>query len=306
MNNNWMDVRKCPACGEEHYESKGRLSGEGYRFGNRLIEFPKDGVEIASCQVCTLAYKKTVPTKGFLSEVFVSQAGNIWNSEYLFEAERNLILRYMDSDSFDLMDIGPSNGGLLKALSLDEGRRSGLDVVAHPGIEKYIKGQFVCGLLDDAEIPSSHMPYDLVTAFDVFEHLYNPAHAFENLALLLKTHGILIVETGDIASYWPKKFGVDKWWYVNCFEHHVFWSRSSIEWIANNYGYEILSFLNKANKLRAQDVVRRKMMYLIQSMVYFLMPSIYKFASRVLRDNKIQPFNNFSKDHIQVVLRKNK
>jgi ubiquinone/menaquinone biosynthesis C-methylase UbiE len=245
-----------------------------------------------------------VPSKKYLSELLSQQTNNIWSDECYFRLEKGLIESLMAKPAFDLLDVGPAHGGLLKACNDSKGRRSGLDIVQHTGVDAYLRGEFIQGLLEEPTLVWQNEPYDIVTAFDVFEHLYHPTLAFTNLSRLVKKKGFVVLETGDVHSFWPSKFGVHEWWYVNLLEHHVFWSEHSLNILAHQNGFKVISFTRKRHKSRPYLPFLNAIIATLKSNLYYLSPNNYKRVVTVLGKSRIQPFCVFTKDHFQAILKK--
>lgn len=77
--------------------------------------------------------------------------------------------------------------------------------------------------------------YDLVTSFEVLEHLSNPMDTLEKIFALTDT----LVCTTEIIQYNPPK--IDYWWYY-CVDHgqHIsFYSKHSLEIIAERFGMKL-------------------------------------------------------------------
>jgi len=170
-------------------------------------------------------------------------------------------------------------------------------------LKNKITGEFIEGILD-GELNWSGDQYDVVTAFDVLEHLYDPIKAFKNLNMLVKKDGCLIVETGDAGSYWPNHFGIEKWWYVNLFEHHIFWTKSAIEIIANQNGFDIIRITNKRHKSKYILPVTALLKDMFKTLLYFLSPSMCERKAQGEGRELYQPRSPFSKDHLLVVMKK--
>jgi len=303
--NKWFNIEKCPACSCSELISNGLLVGNTYFFGDEKIAFPPEGISIVECKHCSLFFKTVLPTKHFLREVITRQAGKVWNDDYDFIFEKQFIKKFIDRTDFDLLDIGPSNGALLSVFSDSRGRRSGLDVVQHPGLEKHLSGEFIYGLLDEENLNWSKNPYDIVTIYDVFEHFYNPETAFRNLKILLKSKGLVILETGNINSYWPKKYGVWQWWYVNLFEHHVFWQSKSILYHAKKYGFEI-QYIEEVNHKSWKNIrFFYKLQQIIKLVLWLISPNFYKkLANKLKKDGSTSPWTSLTKDHLLIVMQK--
>lgn len=294
----WRKVNSCPSCGspaQAHDASK--LPSSAYLIGNERISLPDEGILLQHCDHCQLRYKDTLPTPEALTRVFSRNAGNIWTEDYDYLAELQLTNALFEGKRFDALDIGPSTGRLLERLQDKAQRRSGLDVIAHPGLLETLSGEFIQGYLEDTELQWSGEPYDVITAFDVMEHLYDPHQAFRNLHSLLKEGGYLIVETGNIASLLPRFYGVGNWWYVNLIEHHIFWTPAALSHFAKQYGFQVVQSRQKRHKrAHLQPWAGR-----IETAMRMLW---YTGLQMTQAKNRPQPWCALNADHFLLVLRK--
>lgn len=302
----WLSIESCPACGNSGRISRGTLTSKQYHFGKAVISLPAGGISMAECSNCHLYYKTVLPRPAFLAQTFKNQAGEVWDDDHDFLYERKQIKSLVNKNHFELLDIGPSNGALLNAFRSTSGRRSGLDIVPHPGLEKHLKGEFINGLIDDERLNWSHQPYDVITAFDVFEHLYNPAAAFRNLHTLLNKDGIVAIETGDISSYWPSKHGANRWWYSNLFEHHVFWQPESLVFHAKRHGFRALSVAVVRHKSWRSRSVLAQLNTALSFGLWRFSPALYRKLNAALGKpaEDVIPGSLLGKDHISIILQK--
>lgn len=301
----WLTVERCPSCGDAPAK-QARLPESGYVFGDERIAFPERGVWVASCESCGLKYKTVLPTPESLTQVFERQSGKKWMEPYDFHEEVAELQRFADDGPVDLLDIGAGNGALLEAWGKRPGggRRSALDVVRHPHCAERIDGEFIRGLIDDEPLQWSGVPYDLVTLFDVVEHLYAPRKAFRNLRELVRDDGLVVIESGNTDSEWPRRYGVQHWWYVRLFEHHVFWSRRSLEDIAERFGFRLLIWRERRHKARSADRLLDTLNDTAQVALYRLNPRLYPALAPLLGKYWTQPWSPFTRDHFRAVLRK--
>jgi ubiquinone/menaquinone biosynthesis C-methylase UbiE len=63
---------------------------------------------------------------------------------------------------------------------------------------------FICDLEFD-KLPFSENYFDVITAFDVIEHLWNPGNMLDETYRVLKNKGLFILTTPNIAS-WVNRF----------------------------------------------------------------------------------------------------
>jgi hypothetical protein len=100
-----------------------------------------------------------------------------------------------------------------------------------------VSGEYILSTFENTPEWSGD-PYDVVTAFDVFEHFLDAATATRNILGFLKPHGYLIIETGD----WRTAQDLNRWYYCNLFEHQIFWSQDSIEYWAATVGLKLVRY----------------------------------------------------------------
>lgn len=89
---------------------------------------------------------------------------------------------------------------------------------------------------DMSSIPEN---YDIITAWDVIEHVPD-SHAFFNACTkLLNPEGIIVITTGDFSSLTAKLSG-KRWHLFNLPEHLYFFTKNSIEILAEQNNLKIL------------------------------------------------------------------
>jgi 2-polyprenyl-3-methyl-5-hydroxy-6-metoxy-1,4-benzoquinol methylase len=302
----WMMVERCPACGSDSCASRVMLPDRQYIFGAEQVPLPESGISVAACGNCGLVYKSVLPAPAFLANIFRRQAAIKWAATHDFAPELAVLQSLKGSGDFDLLDIGAAGGALLMACAANRigGRHSALDVMRYPGIDEYLTGEFIEGFLDDASLSWSREPYEVVTLFDVLEHLYQPQIAFENLRMLVKQDGLVLIETGNVDNFWPARFGVNQWWYVRLLEHHIFWSRHSLEKIAAAHGFEIVFWNEQRHKSRRNIVLACAIGDFLKTCFYCMTGNYYSAVAQALGKQGNQPWYPFAQDHFQACLRK--
>lgn len=140
---------------------------------------------------------------------------NYWQEGEKIKEERkelsNLILKRFFPDSLKnckILEIGiGGEGGVLSGL-MKENEVMGVDVS-----ESAIKlcqnlGIKVVKLnMDTDKLPVNDNYFDVIFAFEVFEHFANPQHAIEEINRTLKENGVLLISTPNKFTYhWPRLF----------------------------------------------------------------------------------------------------
>jgi SAM-dependent methyltransferase len=133
---------------------------------------------------------------------FTGETYNNYIDEYverarLFNSKFSLLKRHLPRLG-RLLDVGAATG-----FFLDVARRNGYEVF---GIEisefasayarEHLNLNVITGQIENARFPSEY--FDIITMWDVLEHLPNPVQALQHARRLLKPSGILVIETLDV------------------------------------------------------------------------------------------------------------
>src|SRR5690606_29059165 len=72
----------------------------------------------------------------------------------------------------------------------------------------------------------------------VFEHFLDARSAIANVLAFVGAGGYIIIETGDWRTV-PDQGG---WYYANLFEHQIFWTRRTFEYLAGQFPFSIAEY----------------------------------------------------------------
>jgi SAM-dependent methyltransferase len=296
----WQFLEDCPACHQNCKDIVGTLGMHNYVFGSRRIVLPERGVALAHCNGCGLVYKMAVPTPAFLKTVTALEQSTLWQPNYDFASEFAAIHTWHQSPAYDLLDVGAAGGEFLRAAPHGKGRRSALDIVRFDRLTVSDGGEFIRGLIDDPALDWSGEPYDVVTIFDVLEHVYAPSAAMANLSALTRPGGIVIIETGDTDAIGPAE--LDRWYYLAYFEHHLAWNARAIRALADRFAFDVLSIEQKRHKLLEKESFEPKA--LLKYHCFRLSPKIYHALQYWGGFDGSTPIKPNARDHMRIVLRR--
>lgn len=102
---------------------------------------------------------------------------------------------------------------------VDEARGQGVNVVQGDFLEAELEG-----------------PFDVITLFDVIEHFPDPKAALVRARELLAPEGLIVVETGDLATPWARLLG-DRWYFLDPPQHLFYFSRRGFEELLGQCGF---------------------------------------------------------------------
>ena len=245
INIKYQLVDVCPLCGGFGVD-RAKLSRLNYFFGSFSIPLPEAGVFLCECIHCSLLYKTAVPNRMDLAKIMSDAATDVWRPKSGIHPALSWILPYLNGQPRSVLDIGASNGDLLAQLKPYASCVAALDVVEYPQCQLVVDNKYIIGEIEGDSIWSGET-YEIVTAFDIFEHFLDTHAALSNVSALVSKGGKLIVETGDWNSY---KGELDDWYYANLFEHQIFWNRQSFDFLCSKYGFKIIDYRNCPHKGR--------------------------------------------------------
>lgn len=120
-----------------------------------------------------------------------------------------------------ILDVGCGLGLFLLTLDTARWERYGLEVM--PAAYQEAVRRLGAGRVRQAEITSAGFPpqhFDVVTFWDVLEHLPNPVAALQEAFRLLRPGGLTLLRLPNFASYLARHFGED--WYELALPYHLY------------------------------------------------------------------------------------
>jgi len=173
--------------------------------------------------------------EGMVPEGSHHQRYNKRMSKILHKAKQQLAYH---TDHIMSLDVGCSSGALLEVAL-----RCGFDAYgAEPAEQAANTAALVPnahvfkGFLHEAKYPDNH--FDIITLFEVIEHLTNPIALTQEMMRILKPGGILLIGTGN-ADSWTVQVQSEKWEYFDISGHggHIsFFTPQSMTKLAQQCG----------------------------------------------------------------------
>lgn len=173
----------------------------------------KEGFDLVKCNDCALVFVKNPPTAEDLKGYYGFESGyhsGLTRSgpefeTHVREAQENIRFLEKFSHAGKLLDIGCSTGLFLQAAQVKSWQVQGLEYSADAArfaVEQY--GLAVThGSLDDY-VPTTEPRFDVVTMWDVLEHVPDPRSAVRRVRELLRTNGLLFVKTPNVDGLFPR------------------------------------------------------------------------------------------------------
>jgi SAM-dependent methyltransferase len=172
----------------------------------------------------------------------ISAAGQ--NSPARWEFRKETVAQYKHSGA--LLDLGCSSGSFLESLPRDSWKLYGIEMSAEGArtAETRTGAQVFVGDILDA--PFGPESFDVITCFDVLEHLYEPRMVMARVGEWLKPGGIFYVLVPNVDSAEARVFG--SYWHGLEMPRHLFhYSPASLKFLAESAGLREVSLETHRN-----------------------------------------------------------
>jgi len=230
-----IDPKACPVCGQTSAREWLRAPD---RFHGRREQYT-----LLRCPVCSLVWLSDPPRSAEMHEHYteaydelISAAGE--NSPLRWGFRREALAKVKQSGT--LLDLGCSSGTFLQSMRSNEWNLFGIEMSeesAKKAQERSGANVFVGNILDAQFAPAS---FDVITCFDVFEHLYEPRQVVARVAEWLKPGGIFYVLVPNVDGAEARVF--KSYWHGLELPRHLFhYSPASLKFLAESSGLGTLS-----------------------------------------------------------------
>ena len=215
----------CPLCGAGDLVSLGPLVGPRTTQFSSVTVSLRHQPTLGQCRACGSRFvQHAIPEKEAASLYTEGDAGARWTSNRPWEGmHAPAVVAQMGSlfrPGTAVLDVGCNTGDLLDFARTRGAATAGVEFSVESRRRVAEKGHAIYASQGDVR-----GTFDVVTAFDLFEHLYDAPAFLKEMHALLKPGGRLVILTGDIDCPESKRDGA-AWWYVQPPEHVVFASRA--------------------------------------------------------------------------------
>ena len=208
-----METVNCNLC-------QGNRNRQLFLLSDLLLERDDIQVSIVQCQECELIYQNPRPSFDEMGQHYppeyeshaptLKHSNNSWllnrALQYGMDKRRRFVTRHKNQGR--LLDIGCATGHFLRDMEkLGSWDLMGVETSAHAaGIarDQYNLDVFA-GTIEEANYPDQF--FDVITMWDVVEHLHNPLGSLFEINRILKEDGILVFRVPNGDSWDAKLFG---------------------------------------------------------------------------------------------------
>lgn len=231
----------CPICGQTG--ARDWLAGPDRLHGRR------DQYRLVRCQACSLVWLSNPPKPSEMHLHYTDayhkliSAGGV-NSPHRWRDRKAALAPYKQSGA--LLDLGCSSGAFLESIKGESWRLYGIEMSAEGAqtAEARSGAQVFVGDIPDA--PFGPESFDVITCFDVLEHVYDPRQVMAKVGEWLKPGGIFYVLVPNVDSAEARVFG--SYWHGLELPRHLFhYSPDSLKFLAASVGLREVSLETRRN-----------------------------------------------------------
>ncbi|MGB9480056.1 MAG: class I SAM-dependent methyltransferase [Candidatus Acidiferrum sp.] len=230
----------CPVCG--HLGAREWLSAPD-RFHGRREKYI-----LTRCPSCSLVWTNRPPAPTEMHVHYTTEYDHListaGDAAHRWGFRKEALAPFKQSGA--LLDLGCSSGSFLEFMGRESWKLYGVEMSAKSAkaAEAKCGAQVFVGSILDAPFPAES--FDVVTCFDVLEHLHEPRRVMARVSEWLKPGGIFYVLVPNVDSAEARVFG--SYWHGLELPRHLFhYSPASLKFLAESAGLREVSLETRRN-----------------------------------------------------------
>jgi len=215
---------------------------------NTSLHVVKNSYPICRCSNCELLFVHPQPSQQELDKLYSASyfsRGNKyaaaldpqhdpnWLND---ESKVEVVKRWCSGGT--LLDIGCALGGFLAVAKEHGFEVEGVEIVDYAAEQARTRLHIKVTNSDIYSAELAPESYDVITMWDVIEHLTDPNLAFEKIVKALRPKGYVAFSTGDVWSTWARLTG-KRWQLLTPPQHLYFFSQRSMSGLLKRHSFSV-------------------------------------------------------------------
>ena len=224
----------------------------------------EDNTLVVHCQQCDLEFVNPLPSletmqANYQKEMTGNETDGGLHSNYILERKKRIksfsklhnsrlsLIEDLYPEKGNLLDIGCGAGFFLNSAKERGWNCYGMEIL--PEYVKYAQENFALENIHQESIDESlnfeANTFDVITLWDLIEHLRNPLESLKKIHEVMKPGGLLVMWTPNVKNAILLR---EKWTGYKILQHFYFFSGESLTHLLEKAGFKIVSL--KTNKAR--------------------------------------------------------
>ena len=207
-----------------------------------IEKFTKDELVVMECLKCSFNFvpayfRRNISYTGYKNEEVLKQirAGNDWLKIQRHLLRYKLIRKYIRSGY--LFDLGVGWGHFLLTGKQLGYKVYGIEISENPYIYSKEDLKLPVDHIDFFEMQKEKESFDIITMWDVLEHIDAADKVIEKCSYLMKPNGYLFIQVPQIDSFIAKR--KREKWNMMSLDHVNYFSKKSIAVLLSRHGFEV-------------------------------------------------------------------
>lgn len=300
-----MKVGACPSCGSSDTRDLGPIP-RSESFAGQVV--PPMPARLALCRACHLGFKSPQPSRERLAELYAAGSESAWVIEDQARPDwREAARLVQETGAATVLDVGCFDGAFFDLVD-DSVGKFGIEINPEAAARAQARGVEIVAA-DLHELAMLATEFDCAVAFDVIEHLHDPAEFLAVLQRIVKPGGHVIFATGNFSAPTQRLMG-SRYLYSWYQEHIAFVSPRWTLTHAPRLGFEVVRITRFSHHGKGAPAF---LVGLGKNTVYRVAPRLLARVRRRLRDTQDGPAAGSvlpppawlsARDHFLVLLRK--
>jgi 2-polyprenyl-3-methyl-5-hydroxy-6-metoxy-1,4-benzoquinol methylase len=220
------------------------------------VVFQENGIDVLRCTNCGHVFSSFHAMQdydGYFKAYSVVSADQFWWNEAHKEMYEDFCQRFIAGQEGQLLDVGCGLGYFVKRVSAFSSWRAFGYEISRQAVD-FARARLglpnvFCGRVEDSKLAKKS--FDIITLWDVIEHIPNPDPLLSYLSSLLKEDGVLFIHTPNVRVQLPKaklrkllrgmRAGIH---YLEAKDHINIYSEKTIASILNRNGFSHIRFIH--------------------------------------------------------------
>lgn len=208
------------------------------------LKFTKDKIPYYLCNTCTFLFSKPIINENFhesingFEDAYIKYFNTNVTDKLNFDVIFNWLKPKFNLNEKKLVDIGCGSGKFVNYLRDKNSNAIGIEP-SKPLYDKYLNNHdyFFNSTLEEFG-KNKQGEFEIITLFDVLEHIETPVSFMEGISALQSTNDYLIIEIPLWGSLHSTLLG-KRWHFFNKY-HYSYYSKKRLLSLLNFFGYSLI------------------------------------------------------------------